>query len=95
MSFYKSNIWTNKMNNSKTIFSSIITVILLAFIFTGTTLASGGSCDLTGMRTFTQGGWGSKGNSTPGGIRDAHFDAVFPAYAEMGGIKTAGSGSSS
>ncbi len=77
------------MNTSKSIFNSIISVVLLGFILTGTSLAGGGSCDLTGMRTFTQGGWGSKGNSTPGGIRDTHFDAVFPTYAEMGGIKTA------
>ncbi len=76
------------MNTSKTFFNSIISVILLGFILTGSSVAQG-SCDLTGMRTFTQGGWGSKGNSTPGGIRDAHFDAVFPTYAEMGGIKTA------
>ncbi len=36
-------------------------------------------CDLSGMTTFTQGGWGSgaSGNN-PGSIRDAHFDEVFP-----------------
>lgn len=76
------------MNTSKTLFSSIISVILMAFVFTGISQAQG-SCDLTGMRTFTQGGWGSKSNSTPGGIRAAYFDLVFPTYAEIGGIKTA------
>ncbi len=37
------------------------------------------SCDLDGMTTFTQGGWGTKASGgNPGSIRDAHFNAVFP-----------------
>ncbi|HZW39919.1 MAG TPA: collagen-binding domain-containing protein [Ignavibacteriaceae bacterium] len=41
-------------------------------------------CNLNGLRTFTQGGWGSPGNSTPGGIRDAYFNIVFPNGLSIG-----------
>jgi len=41
--------------------------------------SGGGSCDLSGMTTFTQGGWGAKASgNNPGSIRDAHFNDVFP-----------------
>ena len=46
------------------------------------------TCDLTRFTTFTQGGWGSPSNSTPGGIRDAHFTQVFPNGLIVGGNKT-------
>lgn len=46
------------------------------------------TCDLTGFTTFTQGGWGSPSNSTPGGIRDSYFDQVFPNGLVVGGNKT-------
>ncbi len=42
-------------------------------------------CDLNGFITFTQGGWGSPSNSTPGKIRDLHFSTVFPAGLVIGG----------
>lgn len=43
------------------------------------------NCDLTGYTTFTQGGWGSPSNSTPGGIRDQYFNQVFPSGMVIGG----------
>ncbi len=53
-----------------------------------TWISGGGDCDLTGMATFTQGGWGSKGNSVPGQIRDTYFDTVFPNDLVVGGNHT-------
>lgn len=47
------------------------------------------NCDLLGFKTFTQGGWGNPSNSTPGGIRDAHFNTVFPSGLTIGTLKTA------
>lgn len=47
-----------------------------------------GVCDLDNFTTFTQGGWGSPGNSTPGGIRDDYFDLVFPSGLTVGGNYT-------
>ncbi|MDP4116531.1 MAG: choice-of-anchor A family protein, partial [Bacteroidota bacterium] len=47
------------------------------------------NCDLLGFKTYTQGGWGSPSNSTPGGIRDAHFTTVFPQGMTIGTLKTA------
>ena len=44
-----------------------------------------GQCDLNGFTTFTQGGWGSPSNSTPGKIRDLYFSAVFPSGLTVGG----------
>ena len=44
-------------------------------------------CDPTGLTTFTQGAWGSNGNSTPGGIRDAYFGQIFPSGMTIGGGK--------
>ncbi len=41
-------------------------------------------CDLKGYTTYTQGGWGSKGNSTPGKIRDLNFSTVFPTGLVIG-----------
>ena len=49
---------------------------------------NGGACELTGFTTYTQGGWGSPSNSTPGGIRDAYFDTVFPNGLTIGGTNT-------
>ncbi|MDP4197915.1 MAG: SdrD B-like domain-containing protein, partial [Bacteroidota bacterium] len=42
------------------------------------------TCDLTGFVTYTQGGWGSPGNSTPGKIRDQYFSGVFPSGLKIG-----------
>lgn len=42
-------------------------------------------CDLRGYVTFTQGGWGSSSNSTPGKIRDLYFNTVFPNGMTVGG----------
>ena len=44
----------------------------------------GGDCDLNGYTTFTQGGWGSPSNSTPGTIRDQYFDEIFPSGLVVG-----------
>lgn len=44
-----------------------------------------GQCDLNGFTTFTQGGWGSSSNSTPGKIRDLYFSTVFPSGLTVGG----------
>ncbi|MBU2491897.1 MAG: choice-of-anchor A family protein [Bacteroidetes bacterium] len=44
----------------------------------------GGECDLSGYLTYTQGGWGSPSNSTPGTIRDTYFDDVFPSGLIVG-----------
>jgi choice-of-anchor A domain-containing protein/uncharacterized repeat protein (TIGR01451 family) len=46
------------------------------------------TCDLTGFLTYTQGGWGSSSNSTPGQIRDQYFDLVFPSDLVAGGNYT-------
>lgn len=43
-----------------------------------------GGCDLNGYTTYTQGGWGSPSNSTPGQVRDLHFDTVFPGGLTIG-----------
>lgn len=43
------------------------------------------TCELKGFTTFTQGGWGSKSNSTPGKIRDLYFSTVFPSGLTIGG----------
>ncbi len=37
------------------------------------------NCDLSGFKTYSQGGWHAKAHGQNGGsVRDAHFDAVFP-----------------
>ncbi|MHC1738611.1 MAG: choice-of-anchor A family protein [Ignavibacteriaceae bacterium] len=43
-----------------------------------------GPCDVNGFTTFTQGGWGSPSNSTPGRIRDLYFNEVFPSGLVIG-----------
>lgn len=43
------------------------------------------NCDLKGYVTFTQGGWGSPSNSSPGKIRDLYFNSVFPSGMTVGG----------
>jgi choice-of-anchor A domain-containing protein/uncharacterized repeat protein (TIGR01451 family) len=43
------------------------------------------TCDTKGFITFTQGGWGSPSNSTPGKIRDTYFTSVFPSGLVVGG----------
>ncbi|MCF8242719.1 MAG: choice-of-anchor A family protein [Melioribacteraceae bacterium] len=52
--------------------------ILISFtMLLGTITAQ--ECDLTGMETYTQGGWGSTPNGgNPGTIREDHWDDVFP-----------------
>ncbi|MCX6151868.1 MAG: choice-of-anchor A family protein [Ignavibacteriales bacterium] len=45
-----------------------------------------GDCDLKGYTTYTQGGWGSKPNSTPGHIREQYFPSAFPNGLVIGGI---------
>ena len=47
--------------------------------------ATNGPCDVNGFTTFTQGGWGSPSNSTPGRIRDLYFNEVFPNGLVVGG----------
>jgi len=42
------------------------------------------NCDLSGYITYTQGGWGSPSNSTPGKIRDNYFNSVFPGGLVVG-----------
>ncbi len=76
------------MKITKTLFNNAIFMIMLTFLLGGEIFPQG-SCDLSGFKTFTQGGWGSPSNSTPGGIRDANFNAVFPTGAIMGGNFTA------
>lgn len=47
---------------------------------------SGGGCDLSGLTTFTQGGWGANAaGNNPGSVRDAHFNSVFPGGMEITG----------
>lgn len=43
------------------------------------------TCDLSGSKTFTQGGWGSSSKSAPGKIRDNNFASVFPSGMTVGG----------
>lgn len=65
-------------------------VFLLVVLISLNKISYGQSnCDLSGYTTFTMGGWGSPGNSTPGGIRDAHFNQVFPSGMTIGGNYTA------
>ena len=47
-----------------------------------------GDCDLNGYATYTQGGWGSPSNSSPGQIRDLFFNNVFPSGLVVGGTNT-------
>ena len=69
------------MNYSKIKGLSINLLIILLIGFSSVTIADGpgGNCDLSGMTSFTQGGWGTKASgNNPGSIRDAHFNDVFP-----------------
>lgn len=50
----------------------------VTYNFNTTTKSTNTACDLSGYVTYSKGGWGSPGNSTPGGIRDDNFDAVYP-----------------
>lgn len=43
-----------------------------------------GDCDLNGYVTYTQGGWGSPSNSTPGNYRDTYFSTLFPTGLVLG-----------
>ncbi|MCF8259581.1 MAG: choice-of-anchor A family protein [Melioribacteraceae bacterium] len=63
----------------------LLTIMLLvaSSIFT-----YGQECDLEGMTTYTQGGWGSPSNSTPGSIRDEHFATVYPNGLILSGVHT-------
>jgi choice-of-anchor A domain-containing protein/uncharacterized repeat protein (TIGR01451 family) len=79
-------------------FKRIFTVLLFSFLFFGNTSFAGSnllftgsstdSCDLTGFSTYTQGGWSSPSNSTPGMLRDQYFDTVFPSDLIMGSTHT-------
>lgn len=42
------------------------------------------TCDMNGYVTYTQGGWGSPDNSTPGTIRKNNFASVFPSGLTIG-----------
>ncbi|MCK9209619.1 MAG: choice-of-anchor A family protein [Ignavibacteriaceae bacterium] len=69
----------------------IILFTLLTLVVLAATIVpqSNNNCNLNGFTTFTQGGWGSPSNSTPGGIRDQYFSQVFPAGLIIGsGSKT-------
>jgi hypothetical protein len=47
-------------------------------------------CDLSGLTTYSQGGWGKDDNGTPASILlAAHFSDVFPSGMTLGGINTA------
>jgi hypothetical protein len=58
----------------------ILFALLSMVVWTTNSLSqSSNNCNLNGFLTFTQGGWGSPSNSTPGSIRDQYFSQVFPA----------------
>jgi hypothetical protein len=49
----------------------------------------GDACDLSGLCTFTQGGWGAAASgNNPGTIRDTYFSTVYPNGMTIGGLKT-------
>ena len=68
----------------------IFFALLLMVVWTSSSLPdSSENCNLHGFLTFTQGGWGSPSNSTPGSIRDQYFSQVFPTGLIIGsGTKT-------
>jgi len=52
---------------------------ILSFILSASLFAEGDDpCEPGGFITYTQGGWGSPSNSTPGQIRESFFEFVFP-----------------
>jgi len=68
---------------------ALFTLICLIALTPNVVSQSSNNCNLNGFVTFTQGGWGSSSNSTPGGIRDQYFNQVFPAGLIIGsGSKT-------
>ena len=68
---------------------ALFTLICLIALTPNVVSQSSNNCNLNGFMTFTQGGWGSSSNSTPGGIRDQYFNQVFPAGLIIGsGTKT-------
>jgi len=68
---------------------ALFTLIFLIALTPNIVSQSSNNCNLNGFITFTQGGWGSPPNSTPGGIRDQYFNQVFPAGLIIGsGTKT-------
>jgi len=67
----------------------LFSAILFMTVTTALVPQSNESCNLHGFLTFTQGGWGSSSNSTPGSIRDQYFNQVFPNGLIVGaGTKT-------
>jgi hypothetical protein len=66
---------------------SFLLVIILSLFFCGNIFAQN-TCDLTGFVTYTQVGWGSTSNSTPGKIRDQYFSNVFPNCLKIGSLFT-------
>lgn len=70
-----------------------LTVIILSLVIISTGYIEAQSkceeaCDLSGLYTLTQGGWGSKSTSQPGKLRDQYFSAVFPSGLVVGGNYT-------
>lgn len=67
----------------------LLTLLSLVVFFGNAVPQSNDNCNLNGFITFTQGGWGSPSNSTPGSIRDQYFSQIFPAGLIIGaGTKT-------
>jgi len=58
-------------------------LLITVFLTAGTLSAS--ICDLSGYLTYTQGGWGSPSNSTPGQTLDTYFSQAFPAGLVISG----------
>ncbi|MCS7053839.1 MAG: choice-of-anchor A family protein [Ignavibacterium sp.] len=59
-------------------------VVLFLIVFSFLSYAQMENCNLNGFVTYTQGGWGSPSNSTPGQIRDNYFNSVFPGGLIVG-----------
>jgi len=77
------------MKITKNNLSILALLLVLLFVLSNATFADPkNSCNLHGFVTYTQGGWGSPSNSTPGGIRDAFFSQVFPQGLVVGAGKT-------
>lgn len=65
-------------------FVQFLIIVLVVSIFSPLSFSQTEDCNLNGFVTYTQGGWGSPSNSTPGKIRDNYFSTVFPGGLIVG-----------
>lgn len=66
------------------LFVQFLIIVLMVSIFSPLSFSQTEDCNLNGFVTYTQGGWGSPSNSTPGKIRDNYFSTVFPGGLIVG-----------